>query len=171
MLTAAHRTGRMGVHAAILAPPGATRSRGAHQRVGREDKPAPAGRKHDGGGLRPEGIAKLGVEGEDPLVVATIGGDVGQFDEPDEGGGTGLVTWRPEGLRGETGRLFGEAAEAPDRHRRLQRGPRPKREPEPEPEPEPEQPEQETGSPRRPPPPCGHTSVPAARRRLPQRAT
>src|SRR5205823_13486915 len=118
MLTAANRTGRMGVHAAILAPPGATRSRGAHQRVGREDEPAPAGRKHDGGGPRPEGIAKLGVEGEDPLVVATVGGDVGQFHEPDEGGGAGLVAWRPESLRGEAGRLFGEAAEAPDRSRR-----------------------------------------------------
>ena len=108
----------MGVHVASLAPPGATRSRGIHERVGGKDKPAPAGSEHHGGGPGPERSAKLGVEGEDPLVVATVGGHVRQLHEPDEEKGAGLVVRRPGGLRGETVCLCGEAAEAPDRNRR-----------------------------------------------------
>ena len=85
----------MGVHVASFAPPGAALPGGIHEWVGRKDKPAPAGSKHDGGGLRPERSAKLGVEGEDPLVVATVGGHVGQLHEPDEENGAGLVVRRP----------------------------------------------------------------------------
>src|SRR5207302_6610854 len=82
------------------------------------DKPAPAGGKDDGGGPRPERSPKLDVEGEDPLVLATVGGHVGQLHEPDEEEGTGLVVRRPGGLLGETVCFCGEAAEAPDRNRR-----------------------------------------------------
>ena len=76
----------MGVHVASFAQPGA-RSRGIHGK----DKPTPAGSKHDGGSPRPERSAELGVEGENPLVVATVGGHVGQLHEPDEENGAGLV--------------------------------------------------------------------------------
>jgi hypothetical protein len=85
----------MGVHVASFAPPGATRCRGIHERVGGKDKPAPSGGKDDGGGSRPERSAKLGVESEDPLIVASVGGHVGQLNEPDEENGAGLVVRRP----------------------------------------------------------------------------
>jgi hypothetical protein len=81
----------MGVHAASFAPPGATRSRGIDERVGGKDEPASACSKHDRGCPRPQRGAKLGVKGEDPLVVPPVGGHVGQLHEPDEENRAGFL--------------------------------------------------------------------------------